>query len=98
MDLLIINLVFASVAPILFWRFGQRALAMMQTPFVVAMWALLPEMLPLSAPKADSTFMWWALFYFNMAFGYLALGMVAFRWASRFWGREEETEKEKGMM
>ncbi|MCP1358453.1 spore morphogenesis/germination protein YwcE [Aneurinibacillus migulanus] len=96
MDLLIINLVFASVAPLLFWRFGQKALAILQVPFVVVMWALLPEMIPLSSPKADSTFLWWALFYFNMAFAYLSLGIGLFRWANRFW-REAE-EKEKGIM
>jgi 4-hydroxybenzoate polyprenyltransferase len=98
MDLLIINLVFSSVAPLLLWRLRQKALAILQVPFVVAMWIMLPEILPLSAPRADSTFLWWTLFYFNMAFGYLAMGMLLFRWANRFWGKEEKREEERNVM
>ncbi|AMA71573.1 MULTISPECIES: spore morphogenesis/germination protein YwcE [Aneurinibacillus] len=91
MDLLMINLLFASVAPLLFWRWNQKVLSVLQLPFIVAMWMYLPEILPLGAPKTDSTFAWWVLFYFNLVFSNLALGMGMFRWANFVWGKESNT-------
>jgi hypothetical protein len=93
MDVLIITLVFSSVAPLFLWRWHQKALAMLQVPFIMMMWIYLPEVLPLSEPKADATFQWWMLFYLNLSFGYLAFGMGLFRLAHYLWGKENEKEK-----
>jgi hypothetical protein len=95
MDILFINLVLAIVSPFLFWYVGQRTLGLLQVPFIIAMFVMLPQMIPFTGPQADSSFWFWALFYFNMAFSYLAMGIVAFRWARYFWGEGEEKEKEQ---
>ncbi|WP_035100862.1 spore morphogenesis/germination protein YwcE [Aneurinibacillus terranovensis] len=96
MDILLIFMVFSSVTPWFFWRWGWQWLALLQLPFIMGMWGFLFEMITSNGTQPEAFSLLWFLFYGNFVLAELAVVLACRQWNQRT-KSQETVDKEKAM-
>jgi hypothetical protein len=73
MDVLVIFMIFASIAPFLFWRWQMQVVGLIQLPFIVGMWVYFVNVIMPVNGQPEYLSFWLVLFIGNLVFGELAL-------------------------